>query len=717
MDGFQIPIGGDFSDLAKAFDSIIAAVEQMGDKIVASLERSNASMLEAVNSMNRLASGSTAAAAAQNQASSASDSTGQSFRQTAATAGSLANVVIGLQSGMTLAAKGTKVLAGINLATALTNWVQGAGGLKAAFAHIPATMKAIWDNPTFKKVAIGAGLAVAAIVSIRLAWKTASAAAHLLTSAAAAAFRAVIASARTAARAVGGVMSGIASAPGKILGSIPGLPIAGLISAAGAVALLVTQLKGASEDSAVFEDLQVGVEHFLGSAQAAKDLLGGLQKFSIKTPFTTDEVQQTAAGLLGAGVRGDVGGLTQDLAALAKNGQQLGELGDAMGKGFAKGKFQTEEMNKFLERGINLNPALQSTLGLTGKAFRDAVEKGLSFKTVTAAIKSMSSAGGQFFGLLEKRSTTFTGLISTLSSAWTDLRKAFAGPINDALKPILQAGIDNMTLLLGKAKDLGEKVGMVIREVFEIFKSGKSLDLLKAGLFVAFAGAGDLLMRGFRSALAFLGTALPPILAASFAKITDGRFWSGVSDLFSGLGKGLAAEIKSALPMADMEEIARMKEHSALLQESGLLKMGLAGNVNMGDVVKQALADGATAAAAALSAPKSEGLTAALNGMEKILADARAAVLAGMLPAGKTKTGTAIAPTPNSEGESLAEKVKKAASPAVMSLTRVGGGGVAFSSTVLNNLVSEAKRQTGYLKTIAQKVVAPPTTSTAVYTS
>lgn len=699
MEGMEIPIGGDLSGLQEAFAAVIAAVDRMGNQIVAALEKSNAAMVRSQAAMTGMQHGAAAAASAQQKAAGASTTLAGSMGRVITNVSRAGQTLSGLHLGFNAVNAASRALTGVNIAASFSGWISKAGGLRAALAKIPAAMAAVASNPTFKKIVIGAAAAVAGVIAIRVAWRTAAASASILTSAASAVFRGIVAGAHKAASTIAATFRGIASAPGKLIGSIPGLPLAGILSGAAATALLVTQLKAASESAAGFEDMRVSFEQFTGSAETANKMLNDLQQFSIKTPFTTTDIQTTTEGLLGAGVREDVVGITKDLAAMARNGEELKGLGDALGKGFAKGKFQTEQMNMFLERGINLNPALQAQLGLTGEAFQKAVEDGLGFGTVTAAIRSMSAAGGQFYGWLDKRAGTFNGLISTMESAWTDIRKAFATPINDALKPVLQSGIDGIVSLMAKAKELGQSIAGGISALFGVFEIGKSTALLKAGLELAIRSSMDLLQRGFRGAVAFIATALPPVIAAAFAKLQDKRFWTGLSQMVAGIGQSIAVEIRSAFPGADQKQMALDQQGASLNMEAGGLQMDLAGKINLPEVIKRALMDAQQAASKAMSGASSPELIAAKDlvnelleaGRRRVQAEKDADEIFGNLLNGP---GSKIIP------QSSQAVVEKAITPAVMSMARFGGGGGSMS--VFGNLLSENKKQTNYQRQLVE---------------
>jgi tape measure domain-containing protein len=709
MDGFEIPIGGDLGPLAEAFDKVIASIDGLGEKIVAALAKSNAAIGGTSTQLAKVTTNTAAATAATTQLGAVTAATMQRMQGGISTAANLGTALTGLQSGAQLASRATRILTGVNLGQALQAWISRAGGIRAAFAKIPAALSAVARNPVFRRIAIGAAAAIVSVLAIRTAWRAVSAGAAAMGRLVSATFSRL----RAGAAATANAMRSIASMPGKMLGAIPGLPIAGILGGAGAVALLATQLKGASNEAAVFEDLTVSVEHFTGSAEKAKDLLSDLASFAIKTPFETIQVQQTAGTLLGAGIKEDVAGITKDLAAMARNGQELGELGDALGKGFAKGKFQTDEVNKFLERGINLNPALQAQIGLTGDEFTKAVQAGLSFSDVTAAIRSMSQEGGQFFGLLERRSQTFTGLISTLKAAWTDVRQAFGKPFNDSLKPIIQSAIESVTGLMEKAKALGEKVGRAITIAFVAFKEGRMGDLFGASLELGIAVAMDKLFLGLKTAVAFLAAALPPIFASLGAKLSDPMFWKGLSLYFQGFGKLIGAEIRAAMPMPDMAKINNDKIFADMLLNSGSIQMGLAGGgTDLGEVMTTALDAGLKNASRVLNEGGAESTrtTEARAGLNEITASLKASADAlQKKTAEQTKLNEADARgivTPDLAAETATTAMKSAMGALTTSQGRVGGGfGMSFGT-----LASIGQKTNKLLGSIDKKIGGNNTT-------
>lgn len=682
--GYEIPITADLSGMQEAIARIGQHIHQMGSQISASLGGANNHLGNTENAMRRVTGTATTVTNAHKTLGESVSQSRTKMNGAIATAANMGTAMGGLESAVNLASRATKLLSGTNLGATLTGWIARAGGIRAAFARIPATMRAIAANPLFRRIAIGAAAAAAAIIAIRTATRIISSTLRTMGRLANGIFNGMRATATATARAIGGTFRNIASLPKKLFTTLPG--VGGLLAGAGGLALLTHQLKGASEKAAVFEDLTVSVEHFTGSVHAAKNLLADLAEFAIKTPFETIEVQQTASGLLGAGIREDVAGITKDLAAMSKNGQQLRELGDAVGKGFAKGKFQTQELNKFLERGINLHPALQAQIGLTGDAYTKAVQAGLSFQTVTAALRSMSTEGGQFFGLLDRRAQTFTGLLSTLSAAWTDVRQAFGKPFNDSLKPIIQSAINSVTTLLERARTLGERVGRAITLAFVAFQQGKLGDVFRKGLTLGVSVAIDILMRGLRGAVAFLATALPPIFSAAGSKLSDPMFWSGIKNIFVGLGQTITAAIQEALPGQDKQLIAGRKALADSSFNLGSKQINLAGGVDLGKTIGTAISSGNKAFLDAAGGEMSANVKAAQENLSKTLETLKAAAdaIQKKTAEGTALQGTTIAAAAGAQNldtleETIGTAVREKVGTLTTSLQRVGGGGIGLS--------------------------------------
>jgi tape measure domain-containing protein len=355
--------------------------------------------------------------------------------------------------------------------------------------------------------------------------------------------------ASAAFKSVGGSIAKAATRMKNFAAIIAKISLVGIgagFAAAGVAAAKL--LKSGSGIAAEYETIRLTMGAYLKDLGMADTILRQISKFSVVTPFETTGLQEAANTLLGAGIAGgDVVDVLKEIAAVSKTTGQVGELADALAKGFSKGKFQTEELNKFLERGINLHPELQKQIGKTGDAYGKAVQAGLGFEDVRSAIAAMSAEGGLFFGMIKTQSTTFSGLISTLSSNWDEFLLKFGQPINDSLKPLLEIFISQVQKLTESGKQIGE---IISRGIDGVVKKINGVDFVGLGQkFIAglnIERAKELLLGAMKVAAAFLGNKL--VEAMRFAAHLGEVAFTYIFDKITGdFGRNLAKATRAAL--------------------------------------------------------------------------------------------------------------------------------------------------------------------------
>ena len=198
-------------------------------------------------------------------------------------------------------------------------------------------------------------------------------------------------------------------------------------------------------------------------------------------------------------------------------------------------------------------PALEEATGLTGEALTKAIQSGLDFDTVTAAIRSLSAEGGQFFGLLERRSRSTSGLISTLSGAWDNLLQKLGTPINDAIKPGLTLLIDGINGGVGLATQLGAVLASGIsaaarnmvavgetgvnayRAIQAAFAQGQVGNILVSSLQLA----GGVLVNNFIGAIRFLREGLISAVSALILYWKSAFVDGAAVDFYKAFGSGM----------------------------------------------------------------------------------------------------------------------------------------------------------------------------------
>lgn len=162
-----------------------------------------------------------------------------------------------------------------------------------------------------------------------------------------------------------------------------------------------------------------------GNEQAAASLERQLVSLAKTTPFSLVEVQDATKQLLAYGfAAGDV----------TKNISMLGDVASALAIPFSdmaylygttktQGRLMSRDMLQFQTRGIPLQKELAKQFGKTSEEITKMVSEGkIGFKEVEKAFKSMTGAGGQFFGMMAAQNKTVGGRLSALGDSWEQLK-------------------------------------------------------------------------------------------------------------------------------------------------------------------------------------------------------------------------------------------------------------------------------------------------------
>ena len=214
--------------------------------------------------------------------------------------------------------------------------------------------------------------------------------------------------------------------------------------------------------AAKIERIGVSFETLLGSASEAQTVLEDLRQFSVKTPFTFEELAPAAQRLLAFGTEAkDVVQTMRDLGNAAQGDRMiLDRLVDAYGKVQAGGRASLEELNRFTEAGVPLMKQLAEDLGLTNEELFKFVSQGkVGFQEVDRALQNLTRGQGAFAGMLDEQSLTLEGAMSTLKGSVQELGRSIA---NDLL-PFLTKSVQELTKLIDKIA-----TGRNLDDIFEV---------------------------------------------------------------------------------------------------------------------------------------------------------------------------------------------------------------------------------------------------------
>lgn len=559
-DGFSIPIGGDLTPLHEAVEKIAAAFQSVSESINAAFTKANTAVDSATSKVQANAAAAMKSTAANQQAGRAMKNYAAEVNGFLSAASNAGNAAMGAAAAISLMSKASKVFTGVTLGAKLATVVTNAGGVRNAFAKIPAAMSAVAKNPTLRKIVIGAAAASAAVLAIRGAWKAAGAGARVLRSAAASSYRAVIAGAQRAKAVVAGLFSKISALPGKFAMAIPGLPFAGIVGGLGGIAAATTLAFSAINKAADMESLETAFVPLLGGIEESQKRISELTKFSSRTNFQLPEVAEGSRLLevltAGALSTGPALRMVGDIAAGTRRPFQemamwVGRLYDGLQSGRPVG----DAMMRLQELGV--------ISGATRAEIEALQESGASGDAVWS---KAASALGRFSGSMERQSMTWRGKLSTIRDEIGITLAAFGRPIIDGLKPFLDMALSKIRSMQDEAAAFGLKIKKALNASLAAIQTGNVLKVFGAGLVLAMMKGVNALSSGIRKAFTYAGSFLSRIMKEA----SDSWNLQEIFGIMMDLGKALSASITAAIlkaidtiPGIDVSTDAQRETHSA----------------------------------------------------------------------------------------------------------------------------------------------------------
>jgi hypothetical protein len=190
------------------------------------------------------------------------------------------------------------------------------------------------------------------------------------------------------------------------------------------------------------EKTAVAFETFLGSAEEAKRVMKEVRDFAATTPFELPEVTEAAKQLLATKTPADqliptikmlgeiAAGADKPLSQLLFVYTQIKNQGRALG----------QDINQLLNAGLSMED-IAKALGKSAKELGQIKGSSeglqLSFEEVDKVLRSVTSEGGRFFGLMDKLGATTAVKLSNLNDAFTKIYNSIYQGISPALSAVL----------------------------------------------------------------------------------------------------------------------------------------------------------------------------------------------------------------------------------------------------------------------------------------
>ena len=222
-----------------------------------------------------------------------------------------------------------------------------------------------------------------------------------------------------------------------------------------------------------FQQLEIAFGTMLGSEEKATALMQQMVNTAAKTPFDLMGVAEGAKQLLAYGVSAEkVNDTLVRLGNIASGlSIPLNDIVYLYGTTMVQGRLYAQDVRQFTGRGIPLVKELAEKYHTTAEGINEMVSAGkIGFPDVEEVLNKMTNAGGQFYQLMEKQSSSLTGQISNLQDAWDSALNS----LGEKSEGALSVGIQSATYLVEHMDD----VVRILKSVAIAYGSVKAATIL-----------------------------------------------------------------------------------------------------------------------------------------------------------------------------------------------------------------------------------------------
>lgn len=222
-----------------------------------------------------------------------------------------------------------------------------------------------------------------------------------------------------------------------------------------------------------FQQLEIAFGTMLGSEEKATALMQQMVNTAAKTPFDLMGVAEGAKQLLAYGVSAEkVNDTLVRLGNIASGlSIPLNDIVYLYGTTMVQGRLYAQDVSQFTGRGIPLVKELAEKYHTTAEGINEMVSAGkIGFHDVEEVLNKMTNAGGQFYQLMEKQSSSLTGQIANLQDAWDSALNS----LGEKSEGALSAGIQSATYLVEHMDD----VVRILKSVAIAYGSVKAATIL-----------------------------------------------------------------------------------------------------------------------------------------------------------------------------------------------------------------------------------------------
>jgi len=191
------------------------------------------------------------------------------------------------------------------------------------------------------------------------------------------------------------------------------------LAVAGGKKLVQTTVDLAKQSVALaagFEKARVTWGVLVGDMDMGAKVFEDIRDFAAATPLSFEGLNQAATVVKGFGVAtADIIPTLSKLGDVAMgDNAKLQSLALVYGQTMAQGKAKTQDLYQFINAGVPIFNMLAESMNVSAGEIKDlAAEGAITFEEIDKAITKATSAGGKFYGMMEKTAETAMGKWST----------------------------------------------------------------------------------------------------------------------------------------------------------------------------------------------------------------------------------------------------------------------------------------------------------------
>lgn len=197
--------------------------------------------------------------------------------------------------------------------------------------------------------------------------------------------------------------------------------------------------------------------NLLQSKEKADIMVSQMMSIAAQTPFDMTTLAMGVQKLIESGVAADqINNTLLRLGDIAFGvGIPLERLAELYGAVLNQGVLYSNDLNQFTISGIPMLESLSSVLGVTTEKIEEMVSAGkIGFVEVQKVVENLTNSGGEFYALLDVQSSTISGKLKGVSSAWD----AMLNSIGQSQEDILNDSLDGVKFAIDNYEELGKKV-------------------------------------------------------------------------------------------------------------------------------------------------------------------------------------------------------------------------------------------------------------------